>query len=45
MAGRIDLMFSMTARDLSLLAFAMKFISGVISNEEETLRGFLRGNV
>ncbi len=40
MADRVDVTFSMTGRDLSFLAYVMKFISGGINDEDETIRGY-----
>jgi hypothetical protein len=40
MADRVDLKFSMSARDLSFLAYAMEFISGGINDKDETIRGY-----
>jgi hypothetical protein len=38
MPDKIDVTFSMTARDLSFLAYALEFISGGIDDKDETIR-------
>ena len=40
MADRVNVTFSMSGRDLSFLAYSMKFISGGIDSKDETLRGY-----
>jgi hypothetical protein len=34
--------FSMTARDLSFLAYALEFISGEVDDKDETIRGYFQ---
>ena len=38
--NRVNVTFSMSGRDLSFLAYSMKFISGGIDSKDETLRGY-----